>query len=520
MSDTSARLELLQRVVLVILGALMFYVIALYPVVLMARFQPDDVVHYGVLKWFAVVLVLHWAAVHLLFSERPAETRPGRQTLAVTAALLLAIGTFAPIVSFPFVGDVDFFREGYGDGYILLIMTGVSLALAVTGRWKQVLVPALGSLAVILWTFLGVQDTILQARSGASAELAGNPHDGLAASVMQSIQWEWGWLVLFAASGLLVYSAARRDPLEAAYPPPATRAVESEPEVVPAEGDDAGEPLAATAEAPEDEAETAVEAAVEEAAAPAEAPEHEPAATNAGSAADDAVPAAGEPAAASPPPEPEAEPTETAAAAGPEPEAAATAPAPDESGEEKPADRPAAAAAAESATAAGDAAADADVQAPEAAETAGEKTEPAVAEGAVAADAPAGPAEAAEASAPQPAAATAAPEADDREADAAGPTAGEPEAAADSAVEEPGAAAGEPASNQPAASPAAAADATASETEPPPETASADAAAEATPAATAPTSADESAAATATASGTSDEPSASDSRRATDVTRD
>lgn len=213
MPDTPARPTLLQRAVLWILHALMFYAVALHPVLLMARFQPDDVVHYGFLRWIAVVLVLYWAASQLFFTERPVDTRPGRQTLAVTAGILLVFGVFTPIVSFPFVGDVDFFRAGYGDGYILLAMAGLSMALAVTGRWKQVLVPGLGALAVVLWTFLSVQGTVSQARSGAPATLAGNPHEGLAASVMQAIEWKWGWLLLFAGSGLLVYSAARRDEL-------------------------------------------------------------------------------------------------------------------------------------------------------------------------------------------------------------------------------------------------------------------------------------------------------------------
>ena len=235
MPDTPAGPTLQQRVVMWILHALMFYVVALYPMLLMARFQPDDVVHYGFLRWIAVVLVLYWAALQLFFTERPADTRPGRQTLAVIAGILLAIGAFTPIVSFPFVGDIDFFREGYGDGYILLIMAGLALALAVTGRWKQVLVPGLGSLAVVLWTFLGVQDTISQARSGAPSALAGNPHEGLAASVMQSIQWEWGWLLLFAGSGLLVYSAARQDRMEAESSPFVAEPIGSEPEVAPVE---------------------------------------------------------------------------------------------------------------------------------------------------------------------------------------------------------------------------------------------------------------------------------------------
>lgn len=274
MPDTPARPTLLQRAVLWILHALMFYAVALHPVLLMARFQPDDVVHYGFLRWIAVVLVLYWAASQLFFTARPVDTRPGRQTLAVTAGILLVFGVFTPIVSFPFVGDVDFFRAGYGDGYILLTMAGLSMALAVTGRWKQVLVPGLGALAVVLWTFLSVQGTVSQARSGAPAALAGNPHEGLAESVMQAIEWKWGWLLLFAGSGLLVYSAARRDDWADEASPFAPAGMEDEPAAAPFEA--AGEEptsAEATADAPADEsapAEATTAAPADETSAPSE----------------------------------------------------------------------------------------------------------------------------------------------------------------------------------------------------------------------------------------------------------
>ena len=302
MPETPTRFTPTQRVVLWILNALMFYVVVLYPVLLMAAFEPDDVVHYGFLRWMAVVLVLYWGALQLFFTERPAEPRVGRMLLAIFAVLLLLLGTFTPIVSFPFVGDVDFFRAGYADGYVLLILTALSLALAVTGRWKQVLVPALGSLAVVLWTFLGVQDTVADARSGSAAALAGNPHEGLAASVIQSIQWEWGWLLLFAGSGLLVYSAARKDRPEPEYPPLVSVTAEDEygsageaPDAD--ESAPSGPAAAVTAEegavtaeadsAPAEQAEASVEqaaAAPEQAEAPAEqaaAPEPATAASSA-----------------------------------------------------------------------------------------------------------------------------------------------------------------------------------------------------------------------------------------------
>ena len=327
MPETPTRFTPTQRVVLWILNALMFYVVVLYPVFLMAAFEPDDVVHYGFLRWMAVVLVLYWGALQLFFTERPAEPRVGRMLLAIFAVLLLLLGTFTPIVSFPFVGDVDFFRAGYADGYVLLILTALSLALAVTGRWKQVLVPALGSLAVVLWTFLGVQDTVADARSGSAAALAGNPHEGLAASVIQSIQWEWGWLLLFAGSGLLVYSAARKDRPEPEYPPLVSVTAEDEygsAGEAPAAADAAQASAAAAGEsAPSGPAAavTAEEGAVtaEADSAPAEqaaAPVEQAASEQTEAPAEQA--AAPEPATAASPAEVEAGSAETAAAAKPE----------------------------------------------------------------------------------------------------------------------------------------------------------------------------------------------------------
>ena len=320
MPETPTRFTPTQRVVLWILNALMFYVVVLYPVFLMAAFEPDDVVHYGFLRWMAVVLVLYWGALQLFFTERPAEPRVGRMLLAIFAVLLLLLGTFTPIVSFPFVGDVDFFRAGYADGYVLLILTALSLALAVTGRWKQVLVPALGSLAVVLWTFLGVQDTVADARSGSAAALAGNPHEGLAASVIQSIQWEWGWLLLFAGSGLLVYSAARKDRPEPEYPPLVSVTAEDE---YGSAGEAADDDESAPSAAPSGPAAavTAEEGAVtaEADSAPAEqseAPVEQAASEQTEAPAEQA--AAPEPATAASPAEAEAGSAETAAAAKPE----------------------------------------------------------------------------------------------------------------------------------------------------------------------------------------------------------
>ena len=50
-----------------------------------------------------------------------------KQYLGLIASILLLIGVFVPIVSVPFVGDMNYFQNGKGDGVFILILAIVSL---------------------------------------------------------------------------------------------------------------------------------------------------------------------------------------------------------------------------------------------------------------------------------------------------------------------------------------------------------------------------------------------------------
>lgn len=62
-----------------------------------------------------------------------------QQILGIAAAAVLFLGVFAPIVRLPMVGSFNYFRNGEGDGIIVLLLAIVSLALALRRRYELAL---------------------------------------------------------------------------------------------------------------------------------------------------------------------------------------------------------------------------------------------------------------------------------------------------------------------------------------------------------------------------------------------
>ena len=52
-----------------------------------------------------------------------------KKMLGLIGSITLFIGVFAPIVSIPLIGNANYFRNGQGDGTIVLILAVVSLIL-------------------------------------------------------------------------------------------------------------------------------------------------------------------------------------------------------------------------------------------------------------------------------------------------------------------------------------------------------------------------------------------------------
>jgi hypothetical protein len=128
--------------------------------------------------------------------------------LGLLGSGLLFIGVFLPLVRLPFIGNINYFQNGQGDGVIVLILAAISFILVFMERHDWHYVTGGLALAMILYTFVNIQFGLARSRADLHTELAGNPFRGLAEVAMQSIQMQWGWAVLLLGGLLLIASAA------------------------------------------------------------------------------------------------------------------------------------------------------------------------------------------------------------------------------------------------------------------------------------------------------------------------
>jgi hypothetical protein len=133
-----------------------------------------------------------------------------RHLLGLTGSLVLALGVFMPILSVPIVGSVNYFRNGEGDGTLVLVLALVSLLLTLRYRYEWLLTTGLTSLAMLVFTFVNLRIKISGMNADIESQLAGNPFRGLADIAIQSVQIQWGWIVLVIGSALLVAAASLR----------------------------------------------------------------------------------------------------------------------------------------------------------------------------------------------------------------------------------------------------------------------------------------------------------------------
>lgn len=131
-----------------------------------------------------------------------------KQLLGLIGSIILFIGVFAPIVSIPIMGNMNYFQNGKGDGTIVLVLAVVSLVLVLVKKYNGLWFTGLGSLAVMAFTFINFQMKMSEAKAQMETELAGNPFRGLADIAMQSVQLQWGWALLVVGAALVIASAA------------------------------------------------------------------------------------------------------------------------------------------------------------------------------------------------------------------------------------------------------------------------------------------------------------------------
>jgi hypothetical protein len=128
-----------------------------------------------------------------------------RLLLSVVGSVLLFVGVFMPLVSVPILGNMNYFQNGKGDGVVIIILTGVSLFLALTERFKGLLITGILSLAMLAFTFFGFQWKMSQAR--AEMGKSDNLFKGFGEKMLETVQLQWGWAILIVGAGMLIAAA-------------------------------------------------------------------------------------------------------------------------------------------------------------------------------------------------------------------------------------------------------------------------------------------------------------------------
>jgi hypothetical protein len=134
-----------------------------------------------------------------------------KQLLGLIGSAVLFVGVFAPIVSIPIMGNMNYFQNGKGDGVIVLVLAVISLILVLLKKFKGLWFTGLGSMAIMTFTFINFQMALTNTRTQMETELAGNPFRGIADMAMQSVQIQWGWALLIVGAAFVIVSAAIKE---------------------------------------------------------------------------------------------------------------------------------------------------------------------------------------------------------------------------------------------------------------------------------------------------------------------
>jgi len=134
-----------------------------------------------------------------------------RRMFAIIGCFVLFVGVFAPLISVPIIGSMNYFQNGRGDGTIVMALAVVSLLAALGRKYRWLWFTGLGSLGMLAFTFFNFQYRMSSMKTDMAKDLEGNPFRGLAELAVQSIQMQWGWAVLFAGALMLLIAAGMKE---------------------------------------------------------------------------------------------------------------------------------------------------------------------------------------------------------------------------------------------------------------------------------------------------------------------
>lgn len=120
---------------------------------------------------------------------------------------LITIGAFLPFIKLPIIGSLNYFRNGEGDGTILLILAFGSLLFILIDKMKWLWITGGCSALTLLYTLYNFKVRMNEVKGEIDTSLEGNPFKGITDVMIQSVQLEVGVPVLIIGILLIFVSA-------------------------------------------------------------------------------------------------------------------------------------------------------------------------------------------------------------------------------------------------------------------------------------------------------------------------
>lgn len=108
--------------------------------------------------------------------------KANKQPVGIAACFLLIVGCFVPLFSVFGLVTENYFKDGEGDGVLLIVLTVISFLLVLTNRYRGLFISGGLSALLIVYDFFDVLSIDL-------------------------VDLEWGWFLLFAGVILLLVVA-------------------------------------------------------------------------------------------------------------------------------------------------------------------------------------------------------------------------------------------------------------------------------------------------------------------------
>jgi len=126
------------------------------------------------------------------------------KALALAGSALLVFGVFTPIASVPIMGDISLFTNGTIGAVLLILLALAAGWLALTERLHAVAWPGGAALAVLALSYYLFERKIGAMEAHVGHRLVGRLLRQLADMSGETVQVQWGWLVMALGAVLLV----------------------------------------------------------------------------------------------------------------------------------------------------------------------------------------------------------------------------------------------------------------------------------------------------------------------------